>query len=143
MKQIIGILFFAQFGSFMAFSQELRLISSSGTYSTSATHSVEWSIGEVVVATSTSGSHHLTQGFHQSNVFVTGIKELSELEISVYPNPTSSYITIDSPNALRLTVYDMGGKLVGRYDLVDESNQIDVSHLSRGTYNLVFESKTL
>ena len=141
MKQLFGILILTYFSVQFSFSQKLNVLASSGFYSESSTHSVEWTIGEVVIATGTNGTFDVTQGFHQSNVFVTGVKELEELEISVYPNPTASFINIDTPNVLRLSIFDMGGKLIGRYDLIEPTNQIDVSHLSRGTYNLLFESK--
>src|SRR5690606_4852567 len=102
---------------FSAVAQNLSLVSSSGTYSENSSGSISWSIGEVVIVTSSSGSNDVTQGFHQSRIYFSGIEELKELEISLYPNPTSEFVNIVSPNSVKLSIYDMSGRLVRIHDL--------------------------
>jgi len=124
-----------------AYSQELKLVSNSGTYTKNANGSISWSVGEVMIVTATSGSNEVTQGFHNPNIWVLGTEELVELEISIYPNPTCDIVNIEAPVESILSIYDMNGRLVSTHLLNDSNNQIDVSSLSRGTYNLMFTTK--
>jgi len=65
----------------------------------------------------------------------TGIFELSKMNVSVYPNPTSDYINIDLDEPVKdVSLYDINGKLV-----LNESDtkQLNVSNLNRGTYTLM------
>jgi len=140
MKHLFGSLFFLICLNYSGYTQELNLVSTSGTYSETASGSVSWSIGEVVIVTGTSGTNNVTQGFHQSNIWVLGIENLASLEISIFPNPTCEFVNIVTPGELKMSIYDMGGRLISVHNLVENTNEINVSELSRGTYNLVFES---
>jgi hypothetical protein len=122
-------------------AQDLYLISCGGTHSSGSGGSVSWSIGEVVINTATSSGHHVTQGFHQGNIYVVGIESLAEIAISVYPNPTTESVTINIDEPVNVSIYDMSGRLVGTHALTDAINSIDVTSFSRGTYNMVFERK--
>ena len=94
----------------------------------------------MVITTASGTSNDVTQGFQQGSLFVSGIEDLVEIEVSIFPNPTSEYVTIQSPEPITVKIYDISGRLVGTHNLSDEINQINVSDFSRGTYNLVFES---
>lgn len=128
----------AVFCTGMTHAQDRYLISGGGTHSSGTGGSVSWSIGEVVVQTVTSGSNHLTQGFHQGNIYVVGIEELEELSISLYPNPASELITVETEEYLIYMMYDMSGRLVDQNDLNPGINTIDVTSYSRGTYTISF-----
>ncbi len=70
--------------------------------------------------------------------FSTGINTLTkENRISVFPNPTSSVITVeisDSNNQPFFEVYDKFGKLVLKEALIKNTSIVNVSHLSEGVY---------
>lgn len=136
------LIFLALFGLTNSVNcQELNLVSTSGTYSETPSGSVSWSIGEVVIATGTGTTNEVTQGFHQSNIWILGTEELVELEINIFPNPTCEFVNISAPQDAILSIYDMEGRLVSIHNLIEATNTIDVSSFSRGTYNLVFSTK--
>lgn len=125
----------------LASGQALKLVSTSGTYTETASGSVSWSVGEVMIVTAVSGANDVTQGFHNSNIWVTGVEELVELNISVYPNPTCELVNIEAPLESILSIYDMEGRLISTHFLNETNHQIDVSEFSRGVYNLSFRTK--
>lgn len=125
----------------IAFSQDSFLVSCGGTYSSGSGGSVSWSIGEPVIETATSTNNHVTQGFHQGEIYVTGIEALAEISILVFPNPTSESVTIEINEPVSVSIYDMAGRFVCSYELIEAINSIDVTSFSRGTYNMIFERK--
>jgi len=141
MKQYCTFTLFVTFFSLnQLFAQQQNVISGGGNYTEGAGGSVSWTLGEVIIQTGTSGTHDATQGFHQGNIYVTGLEEIPELKISVFPNPTSDYFTITAPEFLTLNVYNSAGQLVLNQLLNEGNNQVDVTGLARGTYNLMFEN---
>ncbi|UKN01760.1 T9SS type A sorting domain-containing protein [Paracrocinitomix mangrovi] len=141
MKQIIILCSFVIFG-FSANAQQMNVIASSGTYSPGATHTVAWTIGELVIVTATSSGNDITQGFHQDSLWVVGVEEyMPEVDITVYPNPARDIVNISSSEQTKLYIYDAQGKIVATEEINTITTSIDVSHLSRGTYNLAFETK--
>ena len=59
-----------------------------------------------------------------------GLDEQNQLDISIYPNPTTDYLFIDNSTANNICVYSILGK-----ELIKEtSNRINVSSLSKGVY---------
>ena len=136
----ITLLFVSCFLASTAFNQNLELISSSGAYDEDAGGSVSWSVGEVVIETYEGGSNDVTQGFHQSDIYIVSVENHIEMEISIYPNPTSDYINISATEKLRINIFDASGKLVEIVDMLGNEDQIDISHLSRGAYTFMFQS---
>jgi len=133
----LGILLIGNF----AFGQELQLVSNSGTYTENGSGSVSWSLGELMIVTATSGTNDITQGFQNPNIWILGTEELVELDITIFPNPTCDFVSIEAPIESIMSIYDMNGRLVSTHTLNEANNQIDVSSLSRGTYNLMFTTK--
>jgi hypothetical protein len=74
--------------------------------------------------------------------FTTGLIEWGEAkEISVYPNPTSNFLTIDVSfielNNSEVSIFDMNGRVVLQPNIaVNAVNRLDVSHLENGIYVL-------
>lgn len=120
--------------------QDLNVLSAGGTYTEDTGGSVSWTIGEPVILTAESATTHVTQGFQQGNIYVTGVKELDLIQVSIFPNPASETVTIQAPSDMVLRVYDASGRLVAVQDLKEDLNQLNVTGFARGTYNLVFES---
>ncbi len=68
---------------------------------------------------------------------------VNHIKFDVFPNPFSSYVSISSfvPNEAIITIYDLLGKQVftKKIHSVDRNNlEIDLSHLKKGIYILVF-----
>lgn len=123
-------------------AQEQRIIGSAGSSSPGVNNTVSWTVGELVIVTATSSGHDITQGFHQDSLWVVSVEEyLPEVDITVYPNPARDIVNISSSEETKLYIYDAQGKIVATEDIKTITTSIDVSHLSRGTYNLVFETK--
>lgn len=122
--------------------QELELLSPNGTEAANSEYQLSYSVGELSVQTSSVGdSTVVTQGFHQSKLTVVGLQDpLLGFSIQVYPNPTNDRVTISATDLNRITVfslYDQRGRLVfeTRNKGADQV-EIDLSHLSNGTYIL-------
>ena len=68
----------------------------------------------------------------------TSINEESNI-ITVYPNPTSNILTIDTRLDITVEVYDINGKLM----IEKNSKRIDFSKWSMGIYNLIIRKDEL
>lgn len=141
---LIAILFFYQLSAQVTI--ERQLIGTTGGSFVSGTIDMNFSVGEAVVTTETSGSIILTQGFQQADENAVGLNELTEgFGINLYPNPFTSTVIVEftddsSKNGeLSFKVYDNQGKLVYQQD--EELNngygnkiQLDLTHLVTGHY---------
>lgn len=68
---------------------------------------------------------------------LTGIKELNENEVSIYPNPVSNIVHVALPNKQTIksyVIYDVYGRKVRDVQMTDE---INVSELNNGLYWLI------
>ena len=56
-------------------------------------------------------------------------------DISIYPNPSSSYLFLNNSTELEAKVYDLKGKLI----LIEYiTNKLDISYLEKGVYIIKF-----
>jgi hypothetical protein len=64
-----------------------------------------------------------------------GIDDI-ELGYNIYPNPTSSHLTIERENAISATIdlYNAMGMHIATYETLENTYEINVSALSAGTY---------
>jgi hypothetical protein len=113
-----------------------QIVASAGSSQTT----LQWTVGELVVATFTNANYTLTQGFHQNNIKVTAIETLMSSNISfrVFPNPTSDFVTIQADKELpdaQIELYNIKGELISK-KLLNTNSQIDFTALSSGTYLL-------
>ena len=141
---LIAILFFYQLSAQVTI--ERQLVGTTGGSFVNGSIDMNFSVGEAVISTETSGSIILTQGFQQADENAVGLNEMNEnFGINLYPNPFSSSVIIEfkdnsSKNGqLSFKVYDNQGKVV--YNQNEELNngygnkiQLDLSHLVTGHY---------
>ncbi|MFK7906245.1 MAG: T9SS type A sorting domain-containing protein [Chitinophagales bacterium] len=76
--------------------------------------------------------------------FPTSIEDMEAYNISVFPNPTSDYLSIEngSNEALKnVSVFSQEGRLVMESRNVDSFNKIDMRELKQGMYFLVLQSE--
>lgn len=78
------------------------------------------------------------------NLISTGINKLeNEEELSIFPNPTSSFININNSTNSTYTIYDLYGKEVLKGQLSASYNSINVKTLKSGLYFFVTEQQIL
>lgn len=67
------------------------------------------------------------------------------LLISIYPNPSSSYLSINLPLNSELEILNLNGKIIRRLVADRETITIDISGLSKGLYilNITSDNKTI
>lgn len=65
----------------------------------------------------------------------------NEIEVNIFPNPSSGILNIDSKNQiLNLVVFNAAGSLIQRFNNVD--GQINLAKLSKGIYYLQISNDT-
>jgi len=62
-----------------------------------------------------------------------GLDDQNRLDISIYPNPSSDYISVNIDSELEAVVFDLLGKELIRENI---SGRLDISSLEKGTYIL-------
>ncbi|MBU2996298.1 T9SS type A sorting domain-containing protein [Cellulophaga baltica] len=94
-----------------------------GTGNTSETN--KWSIDGITV----------NVDFTVNNTPSTNLDLIDNLEeISIHPIPTDSEIIIEGATNSIIQIYDMPGRLLLTKKLLTDSEEVDLSHLSSGTY---------
>jgi Secretion system C-terminal sorting domain len=148
MKKITIIsLAFTLFTSSTSFAQsiERQVIGSAGG-SFSGTFQLDWTAGETVTNTASSGSVILTQGFQQPPAVPNAIKSISTpMQLKVYPVPTSNEVNLiwtgEKPN-FTLQLYSISGALLYSGNWNEQNDfKIDLTSFSQGIYNLNFTSE--
>lgn len=73
-----------------------------------------------------------------------GLTETFQQDISIYPNPSSNFIAIESSthsNMETMTIYSMDGKMIVRKTNINSEERIDISRLDKGIYIIALEPK--
>ncbi|MGB6092369.1 MAG: T9SS type A sorting domain-containing protein [Moheibacter sp.] len=64
-----------------------------------------------------------------------GVQDLTSVEFSIYPNPTSKFLNVNSKNSIeKITVYSLTGQEVMKLAPKGKNAALDVSSLAKGTY---------
>ncbi len=99
-----------------------QVVASAGGATSNSAGSLSSTVGEVVIATATSGSFLLTQGFQQPDANPTGIAGTKQVTVNynLYPNPAQDVITLSLQSASEISIgcyiYDASGKLLLQQD---------------------------
>ncbi|MBN8680211.1 MAG: T9SS type A sorting domain-containing protein [Chitinophagales bacterium] len=83
----------------------------------------------------------LAQGFHQDqaeNVTLLSAQVATQIHVTVqvYPNPVSDLLYIESETPLLSTLFDLQGRVVVSTTAVNQSETLQLTSLSPGTYVL-------
>jgi hypothetical protein len=116
-----------------------ELISSSGDSFSNATYQLDWSVGECATVTHSAGDYVLTQGFHQGVYVISEVENIqTDLCISVYPNPTTDFISLKIENlnneSIQFTITDLSGKILHNAEIKSNLEQINFTDFALGTY---------
>ncbi len=143
MKQLIFLFSFLTIGTIVnAQTADQNVIGSAGGYDTTNNIKVSWTVGEVVTETATNDNNTLTQGFQQTNLTITQIKEnlinTENFSINIYPNPAvhsvSMEVTAESVKGLKYELNDNKGKLLLKGKFSDKLEKIDFTNYQPSIY---------
>jgi hypothetical protein len=108
--------------------------------------SSSYSLGQVVYTTATGTNGSVAQGVQQPYEIsiITGVKETSiHLEMNVYPNPTTNYLTLKvdastslSNQQLSYQLIDLQGKVITNKKVSSTTTSINVESLPKAIYFL-------
>jgi len=89
-----------------------------------------------ITATSSSGSNNYTLVLKTTNAgLLTNLgNQFQYPPINIYPNPTSSFLTIDLLQKSEIEIIDLEEKILERFNSTDKITTIDLSELSKGIY---------
>ena len=119
-------------------SQEV--IASQGNSYSNASASIDFTIGEVVIATLSNTGNTLTQGFHQTNLTVLAIDDFDiNYQARVFPNPTQDLLQVEIQNfeGLNFKMYDIQGRQLSKEKLNSINTTINTTPYAKGLYLLV------
>ena len=145
-QQILIALSLALSTGAFAQSAERQVIGSTGSSFSSASLQVDYTVGETVTASGSSGSFSVNQGFQQNATNGTAIKEQNILvNYGLYPNPAQNEITLtlntDKALELRISIVNVAGQVM----MADEKpsnvaqsykREFSIQHLASGSYFL-------
>ena len=128
-----------------------QVLSASGGDATGSGGSVAYSVGQIVYTTSTGTTGSVAQGVEQAyEIYSVGIKETSlNISLSVFPNPTSDFLTLKvedyNDETLSFDLLDEQGKLILSEQITNQETQVAMSTLARGSYfiNIVQTNKKI
>ncbi|MFI1743033.1 T9SS type A sorting domain-containing protein [Thalassobellus sediminis] len=121
-------------------AQEVLLTSGNSTTDTGG--SVSYSVGQIMQQNATSSNGTVIKGiqfnFDASSLTVIDLE--TNLDVSTYPNPTTSILNIQiddfKPKAMSYKLLDISGKLITSGTIKDKTTMINVNHLEMATYLL-------
>lgn len=133
--------------SVMSYSQIIskEVIGTAGKTQTNSNLKISWTIGEPIVGLMTAGGYQFGNGYYPAMHILPLNNEdnLLDLQIKVYPNPTSQMLYISHPmlNSFRLSIMDTNGKQLYTGKL-NKGEPLDVSNYTQGMYLLTVENTT-
>lgn len=133
-------IFISSLVSLVAFGQE-RSVAAGGDISGSS-GSFSFTVGLPDYSNYSGASGSVSEGVQQPfELFSLGIEEWNTtIDFSVYPNPVSSYLTIDFPMKLEDVSYEIidgTGRIVKDGKLLEMSNVISLQELAMANYHFV------
>ena len=126
--------------------QQWNAVSSGGDHMSSSVtgHSIDWVLGEIMTETFRDNDQMaiITQGFLQSKLVISQTNEpvSNNIDLSIYPNPSSNAVNIktSNPNQLEVSVISANGSLISAPNAFVNSISIDLKAFPAGTYYLRF-----
>ena len=116
------------------------VISSAGSSNSAGDYLISWTVGETVIATISSSSTTLTQGFHQPllvDVLPTGIEKELQLEMRAFPNPTFDRVMFEGGDPVAIyhvRVVDKQGRVLEQKSVNSTDLMIEMRKYNNGTY---------
>ncbi|MBN2662167.1 MAG: carboxypeptidase regulatory-like domain-containing protein [Bacteroidales bacterium] len=70
------------------------------------------------------------------------IDDLTNANISIYPNPSNGIFTIQSVNIVNITIFDVNGKIIYKNSNITQAN-VDLSKNQKGIYFIEFKNNNI
>ncbi|UTW63347.1 T9SS type A sorting domain-containing protein [bacterium SCSIO 12741] len=128
--------------------QELIGTVASSTIDTNG-YSISWTVGEIMTLTDTSGNFTFTQGLHQAGFTIVSIDRIGEPsagQFRIYPNPFQHELNLVPQDfeeeSFTATLTDMTGKVLHRFDLINDKNTLEFPPLADAQYLLLIRSES-
>lgn len=145
-KAKIILLFFLCFSISSVYSQESA--NTSGGDATGTGGTAAFSIGQVAYTYESGSNGNTNQGVQQAyEIFSVGIDEQNlEIELSIYPNPTSENLQIEFEEFkdydATYQLLDLSGKILLESEIQSDQSIVDMSTYQSGVYFLNIVSKS-
>ncbi|MGJ8685344.1 MAG: T9SS type A sorting domain-containing protein [Nonlabens sp.] len=138
MKTLITLLLFATVLNAQTISKQI--INTTGNSTVSGNIKLSHSVGETVTGTFTdnNGLIQISNGYFPGLLQnELSLSSFSNLDLKIYPNPTSSkfYFLSDSLEKFELSLFDLSGKVLMRKKL-NINNSVDMTPYQAGIYVL-------
>ncbi len=104
---------------------------------------------EIINPTNCNPNKSVNYSSAKSNIVNNGqnsIEGLSNDNITIYPNPTSNFITVNVTEGLinqMYSIYDYSGRIIKQANIQKSTEQIDLSAFSTGIYYFKIENKNI
>ena len=80
-------------GSSMTVFAQQDIVSTQGDSYSNSNNTIDFTIGEPVIETVSDGTNDVTQGFHQTQLTITSVKDYeTDFILNVFPNPTAQLL---------------------------------------------------
>lgn len=146
-KALLVLLLGAATHGLHAQSISRQVVAAAGGTTSNSAGSLSSTVGEIVIATATSGSFLLTQGFQQPDANPTGIANTKQVLVNynLYPNPAQDAITLSLQSegnfSASFYIYDAAGRLLLQEDkaavsTTKYSRTFNISSFTTGNYFL-------
>ena len=141
MKILIGLIIIC----FSFHSNGQQVIGAAGATTTATGGSVSYTVGEIAVQTTETGTVSSFEGVQQAyEIYKVGVTELaSGSYINVYPNPTNGQLTLKTKNLnknLSYELYDSQGKLIQECASFSDGHILSISEFVNAVYYLKISS---
>ncbi len=138
MKNIFTLLF--ALISVATYSQQLEILSSSGSFLKGNKYQLEYTLGDVVISTVSNTQNILTQGFHQPTV--KGMyKANSKITVDFFSEVNSPFVYFEveegMPKDMKVYTYDYLGRLLIIQNFTGNRCVVDTSPYSSSAYLFV------
>jgi len=118
-----------------------QTVTTTGSEATGTGGTASYTVGQVVYTTNTGTNGNVAQGVQQPFEISTtlGISETTiNLELSVYPNPTTDFLTlkVEKTDGLTYQLYDLQGKIIESKAVNSPSSNISLEAQPTSIYFL-------
>lgn len=137
MTRTIYLIFFLSFFYNVLTAQQA--ISSFGTIQTNGGLILNATMGEFAIDTKMNANTLLTEGFHQPYLLPTAIKDISDSEIEIYPNPVIDFIHIvfeEDAKEKQINICDLTGRVLIQKISNQSSITLNLGSLIGGLFTL-------
>ena len=141
MKILIGLIIIC----FSFHSNGQQVVGAAGATTTATGGSVSYTVGEIAVQTTETGTVSSFEGVQQAyEIYKVGVTELAlGSSINVYPNPTNGQLTLKTKNLnknLSYELYDSQGKQIHKCASFSDGHILSISEFVNAAYYLKISS---